>query len=155
VSGPFVAHNVAQRFLYATVANDPDVLAAVDKANIFPNEKPGASSVRQLSYTFAGRPYAAVGKPSRSAISQVMMLWDMTGWEPRYSQQALDPLLEAVMKVLIGAETRGKSHQYFDGTRSWGIDCDYVGPEPVSPDLDPAGVWSPVRERYQITVRPK
>lgn len=154
MTAPFVPHNVAQRWLYSVLSGSAAVVAAVGLANIYPNVSPSADQVRQLAYSYAGPLRGPLATPMRAPIAQVAMLWDITAWEPRFSQQALDPLMEAVMTVLIGADTRGKTHRFVDGARLWGIDCDYVGPEYVPLDLDPAGVWAPVRERYSVMLRP-
>jgi hypothetical protein len=155
VTAPFVTHNVVQRWMQSVLVGDAAIVAAVGGAqHIFPNVSPRAITKRHLAHSFGGPNGGRVARPMRAAISQTGVFWDLTGWEPGYSQQALDPLLEAVMAELIGDDQRGTSRAFDDGDRTFTVDCDYVGPEVVPIETAPEGVWAPVRERYAVTLRP-
>jgi len=86
----------------------------------------------------------------------VQMYWDLTGWTPTYSREASEPLMLAAMAVLIGSETKGKTHRWVDPKdgRLWGIDCDFYSEEPVPLDTTTPQVWAPVRHRYTVALRP-
>jgi len=151
---PFVAHNVVQRWINTVLRNDPAVVAEVG-TNIYPNLSPRTVTGRHLAHAFGGPNGGRVARPMRAALSQSGVFWDITAWEPGYSQQALDPVLEAVMAQLVGLDLRGTTRPFVDGDRTFGVDCDYVGPEVVPIDAAPEGVWAPVRERYAVTLRPR
>jgi hypothetical protein len=157
---PFVPQLVVQRWVTTVLKADPAVVAAVGAANrIFPNLVPTDQVVRQLVHSFAGPAGGReVVKPIGSPIGQAMLFWDLTAWEPRFSQQAVEPLMQAVMAVLIGSETRGKRHRFIDvpplPSRGWDLDCDYVDDQYVPLDTAQALVWAPVRQRYRVFLRP-
>ena len=153
-AAPFVAHNVVQRFINSVLRNDAQITALVG-SNIYPNLSPPSVKGRHLTHAFGGPNGGRVARPMRAPLAQTGLFWDITGWEPGMSQQALDPVLEAVMAALVGDDTRGTSRVFADGDRSWGVDCDYVGPEVVPIEAAPEGSWAPVRERYAVTIRPQ
>lgn len=159
MSAPFVPENVARRFVQAVLTADAAVLAQLSHgaADIAPNVLPGERVERQLLHAHAGPRRRGVAMPMRAPIAQVAMWWEVTAWEPSFSQEALDDLMEAVMGVLIGSDTRGKTHFFIDGARRWSIDVD-VAPDDftqlVPLDLTGPGVWAPIRHRYAIALRP-
>lgn len=154
MTAPWIAQTVAQRWVQSVLTGAPAVTALIPSAAIYPNVAPAEVVTRHLVHGFAGPNGGRIAAPMRAPIASVSLLWDITGWEPAHSQQALEPAMEAVMGVLIGDDTRGKTHVFVDGSRRWGVDCDAVGPEYVPLDQTPAGVWAPVRDRYAITLRP-
>lgn len=152
MNGPLVPLVVLQRFVYSVLSASADVTTALGGANrIYPNFSPASVSTRHLVHEDYGG--ASVAKPARAPIGPVTMRWAVTAWEPGPSQQALEPLMQAVMGLLIGADTRGKMHRYVDGARTWAIYADYAGPDKVPIDVAPAGIWAPVREIYQLTLQ--
>lgn len=153
MTAPFTPLTVIQRWVYAVLAANATIDAQVGADNIWPNVSPSDVTGRHLTHGFAGPEGGIRAQPLGRALSQIGLRWDVTGWEPSYSQQALEPVMEAVMTTLIGADARGKVHRFADGARSWTIECDYFGPVQVPIDLAPAGVWAPVSERYSLFLR--
>lgn len=153
MNAPFATLTVLQRFVASTLGASSDVLTAIGgSGRIYPNVSPaGIGSIRHLTHQDYGS--VQVSKPSGSAIGMVTMRWAFTAWEPSYSQQALEPLMEAVMKVLIGTNLRGKEHRYVDGSRVWSIYTDYFGPDIVELEVAPAGTWAPLRETYTMALQ--
>jgi len=149
--GPFTSLTVIQRWVRSVLIADSAVVAAVGGADrIKPNFSLGATT-RHLVHEDYGS--IEVAKPLGSSVTMVGWNWSFIGWEPGPSQQALEPLMEAVMNVLIGGQTRGKTHRYVDGARVWQVHCDYVGPDKAPLDIAPAGIWAPVREIYRMTLQ--
>ena len=153
MSAPFVPVLVVQRWMHSILSTNPTVTAAVG-THIYPNVSASDIKVRHITHTFGGPNNAIVAKPMRAPIAMVSLFWDITAWEPGYSQQALEPAMTAIMDVLVGTDTRGTSRRYTDGSRAFQMDCDYVGPEVVPIEVTPAGVWAPIRERYAVVLRP-
>lgn len=152
MNAPFATLTVLQRFVASTLAADSAVQTAIGgSGRIYPNVSPSGVSTRHLTHQDYGS--VVVNKPSGSGIGMVTMRWAFTAWEPSYSQQALEPLMEAVMKVLIGTNTRGKTHRYIDGSRTWDIYVDYAGPDIVELEVAPAGTWAPLRETYTMALQ--
>lgn len=154
MSAPWIPQLVVQRWVSSILKADAAVIAAVGAANVYPNVSPQSTGTRTLTHAFGGGIRNALAKPMRAPIAQVAMYWDVTGWEPGWSQQALEPVMIAVMGVMIGAETRGTTRRFTEGARSFTIDCDYAGEEYVELDIASPGVWAPIRERYTVAVRP-
>ncbi len=152
MTAPFVPQNVVQRWMNTILSADATVIAEVGAGNIYPNVTNNDAPGRHLTSTFGAG--FEMAKPMGAPISQVGLFWDITAWEPGYSQQALGPLMEAVMGLLIGAETKGKRHRFVDGSRTWDISCDYFMDDYVPVDTSPSGAWAPIRERYRVTLRP-
>lgn len=151
MSGAWSAQLVMARFVSGVLKVDPDVLAQVPADDIFPDVNPDESPRRQLTHAYAGGFISA--KPMGTSISQVSILWDVTAWEPRFSRQALEPLMAAVSAALIGPEMGGKTHRYVDG-RTWDIAIDYDSDPVVGIDATQAQVWAPVRQRYRAWISP-
>jgi hypothetical protein len=154
MSAPFVPTLVIQRWMRSVLEGDATIVAAVGTANIYPNISASDVKVRHITHGFGGPNNATIARPMRGPIAQVAMFWDITAWEPSYSQQALQPVMLAIMAELVGDDTRGTSRRFADSGRNFQIDCDYVGPEVVPIEATPAGVWAPIRERYAVTLRP-
>lgn len=149
MNAPFAALTVLQRFVAATLAADSAVQTALGGAGrIHPNVSPSRIEVRHLVHEDYGS--VQLAKPSGSAIGMVTMRWAFTAWEPSYSQQALEPLMQALMRTLIGDDLRGKQHRYVDAPRIWSIYVDYAGPDKVPLEVVPAGTWAPIREVYTM-----
>ena len=152
MNAPFAALTVLQRFVASTLAADSAVQAAFGGTpRIYPNVSPSGVTTRHLTHQDYGS--VQVSKPSGSAIGMVTMRWAFTAWEPSYSQQALEPLMQAVMAVLIGPGLRGKTHRYIDGSRTWDIYVDYAGPDIVELEVAPVGTWAPLRETYTMALQ--
>ena len=148
----FVPLAVIQRFVFTTLSGDAAVITALGGAGrIHPNYSPSSVTSRHLVHEDYGG--VRVNKPSGAAIPLVEMVWAVTAWEPGPSQQALEPLMEAVMAALIGEDATGETHRFVDVPRVWDIYCDYAGPDKVPIDVAPAGVWAPVRETYTMTLQ--
>lgn len=153
MSEPFNPQMVTQRWVNSLLRANATVTTIVGNA-IYPNVSATDIKTRHLTHTFGG-PGSAIGtQPMRAPIALVSLLWDITAWEPGYSQQALEPLMVAVMTELIGTDTRGRVRRFIDGSRSFTMHCDYVGPEYVPVEVAPAGIWAPLRDRYAIAVQP-
>lgn len=152
MNAPFTALTVLQRFVHTLLSADAALTAALGGAGrLYPNVSPSGVNTRHLVHqNYAG---VRVAKPSGAPLGMVSMHWAFTAWEPSYSQQALEPVMEAVMAVLIRPDTRGRTHRYVDGARTWGVTVDYVGPDIVGLEVAPAGVWAPVREVYDMALR--
>jgi hypothetical protein len=152
VNSAFSTLTILQRFSFAILSADSAVTTAIGGAGrIHPNVSPSGISTRHLVHSDYGG--AQVSKSQGAAIGMVSMRWAFTAWEPSYSQQALEPLMQAVMTVLIGADTRGKTHRYLDDSRVWSIYADYFGPDIVELEVAPAGTWAPVREVYTMSLQ--
>ena len=148
----FVPLTVLQRFVRWRLGNDAAVTTALGGAGrIHPNYSPSNVTARHLVHEDYGG--ARVNKPTGSAIPLVEMTWAVTAWEPGPSQQALEPLMEAVMVALIGEDATGETHRFSDAPRVWDVYCDYAGPDKVPIDVAPTGVWAPVRELYTMTLQ--
>lgn len=148
---PFTSLTVIQRFIRSVLVADSAVVAAVGGADrIKPNFSLGATT-RHLVHEDYGS--IDIAKPLGSSVATVCWNWSFIGWEPGPSQQALEPLMEAVMNVLVGSNTRGKTHRYVDGARLWSLRCDYVGPDKAPLDVAPAGIWAPIREVYRFELQ--
>lgn len=149
---PFAALTVLQAFVAGLLANDADVQAAFDDdVEIYPNISPEQVDTRHITHTDYGS--IQIAKPVGAPIAMVTMRWAITAWEPSPSQQALEPLMEAVMKALIGYGLEGREHRYVDGDRTWSIYVDYAGPDIVEPEITPVGTWAPLRETYTMALQ--
>lgn len=144
---------VTQRWVNGLLKANATVTSIVGTA-IFPNVSATDIKTRHVTHTFGGAVNDVVARPMRSGIALVSLLWDVTAWEPGYSQQALEPVMVAIMGELIGSDTRGTVRRFVDGARSYTVHCDYVGPEYVPVEVAPAGVWAPLRDRYAIAIQP-
>lgn len=153
MNAPFATLTVLQRFIASTLAADSAVQTAIGGAGrIYPNVSPsGIGQIRHLTHTDYGS--VRVAKPTGAPIGMVTMNWAFTAWEPSYSQQALEPLMQAVMTAMIGPNLSGKTHRYVDGSRVWSIYADYVGPDIVELEVAPAGTWAPLREVYTLALQ--
>lgn len=155
MTAPFVVQTVIQRWIYTLLSADATILAAIGGANrIYPNVSPAdIGRVRHITHVFAGPEGGIRAERLGRALSQITVYWDITTWEPSFSQQAIEPVMKAVQTVLIGADARGKLHRYVDGTDVFDLSVQYGGPVLVPPELQPAGVWFPLSERYHIALR--
>lgn len=152
MNAPFAALTIIQRFVASTLAADSAVLAAIGgSGRIYPNVSPAGVNSRHLTHQDYGG--VQVPRGMGSGIGMVTMRWAFTAWEPSYSQQALEPLMQAVMAVLIGTSLRGKTHRYVDGSRSWDLYVDYFGPDIVELEVAPVGTWAPLREVYTMALQ--
>lgn len=148
---PFSAVVVLQRFVASTLAADAEVQTALGGAGrIHPNLSPTTIKTRHLTHRDYGS--VKVAMPN-GTIGMVSMRWAVTAWEPSPSQQALEPLMEAVMKALIGPILAGKTHRFVDGDRIWSIEADYFSPDLVELEVAPIGTWAPVRETYTLALQ--
>ncbi len=154
MAAPFVPTLVVQRWMNSILTGNATVVSAVGVTNIYPNVSASDVKARHITHGFGGPNNAILAKPMRAPIAQVSLFWDITAWEPSYSQQALQPVMLAIMGELIGADTRGTSRRFVDSGRAFQLDCDYVGPEVVPLESTPAGIWAPVRERFAVALRP-
>jgi hypothetical protein len=154
VTAPFVPQTVVQRWMSVVLKADAAVIAQVPASRIFPNISPSdVGRQRHLTHVFAGPEGGIRAEPLGRALSQITLRWDVTAWEPAFSQQVLEPLMEAIQTLLIGADARGKRHVYSDGGESYRLEVQYGGPVLVPLELQPAGVWAPISERYDIALR--
>lgn len=156
MAAPFVPRSVVSRFMRAVLSADTAVRAALGSTGVIvPDEAIPTSDVLTLAQTFGGG--LNVAKMMKVPIAQVQMYWDITGWAPTYSREANEPLMQAAMAVLIGSETKGKTHLWTDpkDSRAWSIDCDFSSEEPVPLDVTTPQVWAPVRHRYRVALRPR
>lgn len=157
---PFVPRVVVSRFMYDVLSGDAAVTAALAGGPIIPDEGiPGGDDpVLTLAQTFAGG--ISVAKRMGAPIAQVEMYWELTGWAPTFSRETSEPLMLAVMALLIGPQTKGKTHLWVDSgaggdSRAWAIDVDFISEEPVPLDTTTPEVWAPVRHRYRVALRPR
>ena len=151
----FVPLTVAQRFIYGKLAGEAAITTALGGASrIYPNISPAdIGRVRHMTHAFAGPEGGVRATPLGQSLVQIGLRWDVTAWEPSFSQQALEPLMEAVQSVLIGPDGRGMRHIYPDGDVSYRVEVVYEGPVQVPLEVAPAGVWAPISERYGVTLR--
>ena len=151
MNAPFSAVPVLQRFIASALATDAAVLTALGgPGRIHPNLSPATIKTRHLTHRDYGS--VKVAMPN-GTIGMVSMRWAITAWEPAPSQQALEPLMEAVMGLLIGPYLAGKTHRFEDGDRIWSIEADYFGPDLVELEVAPAGTWAPLRETYTLALQ--
>lgn len=150
MNGPFVGQAIAQQFVHSTLSASSAVTTALGGAGrIFPNISPSGVTTRHLAHQYYGR--VAVVKPAGSPVAMVTMRWAITAWEPSFSQQALEPAMEAVMGLLIGQDTRGKTHRFTDdNSRVWSIYADYDDEDLVEVEVAPVGTWAPMRQVYTL-----
>lgn len=153
MTAPFVPTLVTQRWINKILVENATVVSLVGD-RVFPNVSTSDVKLRHVVHAFGGPNNANVVRPMRAPIPMVSLFWDITAWEPGFSQQALEPIMLAVMEELVGADTRGRERRFIDGSRSFQMDADYIGPQVVPLDIAPPGVWAPIRERYQIGIRP-
>ncbi len=155
---PFVPRSVVSRFMRAVLSADSAVIAALGATGVIvPDEAIPTNVVLTLAQTFGGG--LSVAKMMKVPIAQVQMYWDITGWTPSYSREANEPLMQAAMAVLIGSETKGKTHLWTDpkDSRAWSIDVDAADDleQAVPLDVTTPQVWAPVRHRYRVALRPR
>lgn len=153
---PFVPRSVVSRFMRAVLSADSTVTTALGTTGVIvPDEAIPTKVVLTLAQTFGGG--ITIAKRMGAPIAQVSMYWDITGWTPTYSREASEPLMTAAMGVLIGSETRGRTHQWTDpkDNRAWSIDVDWYSEDPVPLDVTTPQVWAPVRHRYRVALRPR
>lgn len=153
---PFVPRAVISRFMSSVLGSDAAVTAALaGNGVIVPDEANPTDEVLTLAQTFGGG--ISVAKRMGAPIAQVELYWDITGWAPTYSREANEPLMLAAMAVLIGEQTKGKTHLWVDAedSRAWALDVDFVSEEPVPLDTNTPQVWAPIRHRYRVTLRPR
>lgn len=153
---PFVPRSVISRFMYAVLSADSAVDAALGASGVIvPDEAIPTDVVLTLAQTFGGG--VEVAKRMGAPIAQVAVYWDITGWTPHYSREANEPLMNAAMAALIGAETKGKTHLWTDpkDSRTWAVMVDFSSEEPVPLDVTTPQVWAPVRHRYRVTLQPR
>lgn len=156
MNAPFAAQTVIQRFLRNAMDADSALQTAIGgPGRIYPNVSPSGVTVRHLTHQFYGG--VQVPRGNGSSIGMVTVRWAFTAWEPSYSQQALEPVMQALMEMLIGVNLRGKTHRYVDTTSSptrvWDIYVDYFAPDIVELEVAPAGTWAPLREVYQMSLQ--
>lgn len=145
---------IAQRFIYQTLKEIAAIDTAIGADNIWPNLSPPNVTGRHMTHSFAGPEGGVLAIPTGRGIAQVGVRWDITAWEPDYSQAALEPAMIAVMGALTGTDTRGRQFRFVDGARAYHIEALYGGPVQVPVEATPAGVWAPISERYLLTIRP-
>lgn len=155
---PFVPRLVVSRFMHAVLSSDGAVQAALAPSGVIvPDEGIPTNVVLTLAQTFSGG--VSVAKRMGAPIAQVGLHWDLTGWVPTYSRKASEPLMLAAMAVLIGPETKGRTHYWVDtqDSRAWAIDVDAADDleQPVRLDESTPQVWAPVRHRYRVALRPR
>lgn len=151
MNAPFSAVTVLQRFVASTLAADAAVKTALGgPGRIHPNLSPKKITTRHLTHRDYGSVRVAM---PYGTIGMVTMRWAITAWEPAPSQQALEPLMEAVMGILIGPMLAGKIHRFVDGDRIWSIEAEYAGPDLVELEVAPEGTWAPLRETYTLALQ--
>lgn len=153
---PWAPQLVARGFVQATLTGAAGVTAQVAADHIVPDVGTPVTEARTLAHGLAGpgEAAAAIG----GAVTQVTLVWEVTGWEPSHSRRSLAPLMREVKRALIGAGMRGKTHVFTYDGQSYAIDCDVHHASPAVPlalDQSSAQTWAPVGERYRITVRPR
>jgi hypothetical protein len=154
MTAPYVPQTVIQRFIRAKLVGDAAITAIVPASRIVPNVGPSSiGKNRHLVHAFAGPEGGVRVMPIGAPRAQIALRWDITAWEPDYSQQALEPLMEAVQTVLIGSDDLGLVHRYVDGSRLWTVEVQYGGPVQVPLEATPAGIWAPISERYTVALR--
>lgn len=152
----YVPQLIVSRWLTALLRADSAVRTAVgSEKRINADLSPSEEIARQLTHAHAGGNVTAL--PIGAPVAMVTMLWDVIGWEPKFSRQPLDTLMTSVVSLLIGTDMSGKIHRFTDSVtgKNWTITVDYPerDNEPVSfLDLSSTPVWAPVRERFQISL---
>lgn len=151
--------DVMERFVSQLLKGSAAVTAELPNGadSIWPDVDPTDDPGRQLLHGFAGGAVSA--KPIGQPISMVSVLWDVTAWEPRFSRQAVGPLIRAVMTAMIGSETRGQQVQWDDADgRLYVFTLDIASPTGfpvVALDATRALVWAPRRHRYAVSIEPQ
>jgi len=154
MSNVFVPQLVVQRWVSIVLKADATVVSEVGGVgNIHPNIDPTANRARHLTHVFGGPEGGIRAEPIGRPLSLITLYWDITAWEPSFSQQSVEALLIAAKTVLIGADARGKQHIYTDATGSYRLGVAESGPVLVPLELTSGGQWAPVSERYQIALR--
>lgn len=159
MTAPFVPRMVVSRFMMDVLGTDPDVIAALEAGNppgiIVPDEAIPTPEVMTLAQTFGGG--ISVAKRLGNPIARVEMYWDLTGWDPSYMRGMNEPLMLAVMKVLLGPETKGTKRVWLDeeDNRRWYVEVDFVSEDAVPLDTTNPQVWAPIRHRYRVAIIPR
>ena len=154
MTAPWVPVTVCQRWVYGVLSGDPAITSLIPADQIYPNVSPQDIKARHMTHVFAGPEGGRRVLPLGGGTAQGGLNWDITAWEPDWSQQALEPAMLAVQAALVGPDTRGQRFRYVDGGRAFAIETLYGGPVQVPLEATPAGVWAPISERYEVTIRP-
>jgi hypothetical protein len=150
----FVPETTAQAWVRAELVGSAPVIAALGNNQIYPNIAPPEVTGRHISHWFYGPSGGESVFPIGRGLIQVCMTWRVTGWEPSYSQQALEPVMKAVMVALVGPEGRGRTARFAHDSMAFTIECRYIGPDVAPMASVPTGMWAPLHHLYDLTVRP-
>lgn len=155
MTAPWVPVTVCQRWVYGVLSGDATVVSEIGGVDhIYPNISPADVKSRHMTHAFTGPEGGQRVLPLGAGTVQVGLRWDITAWEPDWSQQALEPAMLAAQAALVGTDTRGRGFRYVDGGRVFHIETLYGGPVQVPLEATPAGIWAPISERYEVTIRP-
>jgi len=154
----FTPEMVAQRWVFSRLVASAPLLAALGSTasnpRIIPNIATAEVTKRHITHWFYGPAGGILARPVGQPVVQVGMIWRVTGWEPSFDQQTLDPVMKAVMTALSGADGRGIVVRYVDDDGAFTMESHFAGPEIAAVAPASEGVWSPVHHLYAITVRP-
>ena len=149
----FVPEAVAQAWVKAQLLGSASVVSALGNSSVYPNVAPPEVTGRHISHWFYGPSGGRAAVPIGRGLVQMGMTWRVTAWEPGYSQQALEPVMLAVMATLIGPTGRGRIARFTYNATGFDIECRYIGPD-VAQVQQPVGVWAPLHHLYDLQVRP-
>lgn len=149
----FVPEMVAQAWVRSELIGSASVLSALGSSAIYPNNAPPEVTGRHISHWFYGPSGGESAFPIGRGLVQICMTWRISGWEPSTSQQALAPLMKAVMSTLIGPIGRGRIARFtYDGD-AFTMECRFIGPDIAKVEPPPGPAWAPIHHLYDLTVR--
>jgi hypothetical protein len=149
----FVPETTAQAWVYAELVASSAVTTALGSTQIIANIAPPEVTGRHITHWFYGPSGGKLAFPIGRGLVQVGMVWRVTGWEPSYSQQALEPVMKAVMTTLTGANGHGRTARFTHDAMAFTIECRFAGPDIAQVEA-PTGVWAPLHHLYDLVVRP-
>lgn len=149
----FVPETTAQAWVQSQLTTAP-VTTALGNSQIYPNVAPPSVAGRHISHWFYGPSGGKLAFPIGRGLVQVGMVWRITGWEPSYSQQVLEPVMKAVMVALTGADGRGRTARFAHDAMAFTIECRFAGPDMAPVTAVPVGMWAPLHHLYDLVVRP-
>lgn len=148
----FVPEAVAQAWVYSVLNTGP-VTSALGNSQIYPNVAPPEVTGRHLSHWFYGPSGGKLAVPIGRGLVQVGMIWRITGWEPSYSQQALEPVMKAVMVAMTGSDGRGRTARFSHDSIAFTVESRFLGPDVAPVSAVPVGMWAPLHHLYDLQVR--
>ena len=147
---------VAEEWLYATLAADAAVAAAVGD-RYWPEYAPVGAAAPFLTFSLVGG--EAMAPVAGAPPCLWTLLWEVTAWGEGPGRQQLRGPMQAALAAVAGDGLAGRPAAPFgsgDGSR-WVVRCAYEGPvatPPLAGEVAGEGVWARIAHAVMIELSP-